>query len=49
MKAEAPEDRRKHQLPKQDQPLMVGDGVGELTDEEAKRGALPTSRSEIIG
>jgi hypothetical protein len=41
--------RWKHRLPNQDQPLMVADGVGELMDEEAKRGALPTSRSEIIG
>jgi hypothetical protein len=28
---------------------MVADGVGELMDEEAKRGTLPSSRSEIIG
>jgi hypothetical protein len=33
----------------QDQPLMVADGVGELMDEEAKRGALPTSRRPAIG
>ena len=29
--------------------MMVADGVGELMDEEAKRGALPTSRRPAIG
>ena len=34
------EDCWRFRLPFLDQPLMVADGVGELMDEEAKRGAF---------